>query len=269
MWPQLVGMGLSAIGSFFGKDDEEQVVKQTVDYEAMAESASKAGFNPLTAIRNGGSAGFTNTIHPALSNMAGFGSAFSTLGNALMSFDARADERAELETQIQRATLEGLNRSNAAAVLPPSMIDPPHAAAPSRVSQKQAPLSSSSAIAPTVNAADVPGGGTGTFSDPYDPYIWVWVDGKKVRLPNQNVVGDIENLGTIPAASGASDTLTRFGVPGPLGNPRPQGNPKSSSEKSIMDYQLDDFVAVGKDASGKVKQYFKPWETEWFHPNNW
>lgn len=114
-WGPIIGAGISALGSLFGKDDDEKVVRQEVDYEAMARNAEKAGFNPLTAIRNGGSAGFTNTIHPALSSAAGFGEAFATLGNALMSFDARADERAALEDRLMQAQISALNRSGEAA----------------------------------------------------------------------------------------------------------------------------------------------------------
>lgn len=110
-WGPIIGAGVSAIGSLFGGDDEETTT--TVNYKMMARKAEQAGFNPLTAIRNGGSAGFTTTHHPGLSMAGRFGQAFQTLGNAIMSFDARADERAELEQQLMRKQLERIQRQGA------------------------------------------------------------------------------------------------------------------------------------------------------------
>lgn len=103
-WGPIIGAGISAIGSLFGKGEEQKTTTE-VDYVKMAANAEKAGFNPLTAIRNGGSAGFTTTSHPGLSMMAGIGEAFGTIGNALMAFDPRADERAALEEKLMRAQL--------------------------------------------------------------------------------------------------------------------------------------------------------------------
>lgn len=113
-WGPIIGAGISAISSLFGDDDEKQTTT-TINYRQMAKAAEKAGFNPLTAIRNGGSAGFVTTHHPALSMEDRLGGVFSTLGNALMSFDARADERAELENRLLGAQLEQIGRQNNAA----------------------------------------------------------------------------------------------------------------------------------------------------------
>lgn len=107
-WGPIIGAGVSAIGSLLGDDDEETTT--TINYKMMARKAEQAGFNPLTAIRNGGSAGFTTTHHPGLSMADRFGQAFQTLGNAIMSFDARADERADLEQQLLQAQLERIQR---------------------------------------------------------------------------------------------------------------------------------------------------------------
>lgn len=113
-WGPIIGAGISALGSLFGSDDDKETTT-TVDYRKMAREAEKAGFNPLTAIRNGGSAGFVTTHHPALSMEDRLGGVFSTLGNAIMSFDARADERAQLENKLMTAQLEAIGRQNNAA----------------------------------------------------------------------------------------------------------------------------------------------------------
>lgn len=114
MWGPIIGAGISAIGSLFGGDDDEEV-ETTINYKKMAKKAEQAGFNPLTAIRNGGSAGFTTTHHPGLSMSDRFGQAFQTIGNAIMSFDARADERAELEQQLLKAQIGQINRQGGAS----------------------------------------------------------------------------------------------------------------------------------------------------------
>ncbi|CAH0343308.1 hypothetical protein [Rhizobium sp. CECT 9324] len=64
-----IGAAGSIIGGLFGskKKKEETITDQTttsessVDYQAMADKAAAAGFNPLTAIRNGGTGGFVTT----------------------------------------------------------------------------------------------------------------------------------------------------------------------------------------------------------------
>lgn len=137
-WGPIIGAGISAIGSLFGGDDDEETTT-TVNYRQMARAAEKAGFNPLTAIRNGGSAGFTTTHHPALSSQDRFGQAFQVLGNALMSFDARADERAALEDRLMQAQIDNLNRTQAAASTSFAM-DTPSAAGASVVNAAGRPV---------------------------------------------------------------------------------------------------------------------------------
>lgn len=114
MWGAIAGAAASVIGSLFGGSDDEEVTT-TIDYGAMAKAAEKAGFNPLTAIRNGGSAGFTTTHHPGLSAMSRIGNAAQTLGNALMAFDERADERAYREQVLLRGQLDKVQRVGGAS----------------------------------------------------------------------------------------------------------------------------------------------------------
>lgn len=145
-WGPIIGAGISAIGSLFGDDDDKETTT-TIDYRRMARDAEKAGFNPLTAIRNGGSAGFTTTTHPALSAADRFGAAFGVLGNALMSFDARADERAALENKLLNAQLEHLNRTDAAASQSFAM-DTPSAAGASHVDAGGKPMVNAPLVGP-------------------------------------------------------------------------------------------------------------------------
>ena len=71
----------------------------------MADDASAAGFNPLTAIRNGGSAGFTSTTTPG----NGLSAALSTAGNFLQNFDPFADAKREQESRYVEAQINNLN----------------------------------------------------------------------------------------------------------------------------------------------------------------
>lgn len=72
-------IGGSLLSGIFGSKKKKETT--TINYSEMAASAEAAGFNPLTVLRNGGSAGFTTTVsHPGLSAM---GDAISAIGGHL------------------------------------------------------------------------------------------------------------------------------------------------------------------------------------------
>lgn len=106
--PAIVAAGISAgaslLGGLFGGKSEKQ--ENTVDYVKMVKWAEKAGFNPLTALRAGGAAGFTTTTsHPALSAWSGVGNAISQVAAA---YDPEGDERAALQDDLMRAQLKNI-----------------------------------------------------------------------------------------------------------------------------------------------------------------
>lgn len=93
------------LGLFGGKKKQEKTVTESVvDYEKMSANASAAGFNPLTAIRNGGSAGFTTstTTSPTTSALPGaLQSIGGALGDALSDqFDPVAKKQRQLDTAL-------------------------------------------------------------------------------------------------------------------------------------------------------------------------
>lgn len=72
----------------------------------MVKKAEKAGFNPLTAIRNGGSAGFTSTT---TQGPGGLSAALSAAGNFLQNFDPFADAKRSQESRLVDAQIANLN----------------------------------------------------------------------------------------------------------------------------------------------------------------
>ncbi|MET2831591.1 hypothetical protein [Mesorhizobium shangrilense] len=79
----------------------------------MVQDAEAAGFNPLTAIRNGGSAGFTATSHPGLSSGAFIADALGKVGDIVSSYDPMSKATADLEFKIKQETLRNLQADTA------------------------------------------------------------------------------------------------------------------------------------------------------------
>lgn len=98
----LVGGVLGLFGS--KKKTEKTVTESVVDYAKMRDNAAAAGFNPLTAIRNGGSAGFTTstTTSPTTSQLPGaLQSIGGALGDALSDrFDPLARKQRQYDTAL-------------------------------------------------------------------------------------------------------------------------------------------------------------------------
>lgn len=100
----LISAGASLLGGLLGKKEEKQ--ENTVDYVKMVKWAEKAGFNPLTALRAGGAAGFTTTTsHPALSAWTGVGDA---IGQVAAAFDPQDNARAKLQDELMQAQLDNI-----------------------------------------------------------------------------------------------------------------------------------------------------------------
>lgn len=115
VWNAVAGIA-GAIGSLFGRDDEgTETVQSTVNYRAMVRAAQKAGINPLTALRNGGAAGFasTTTTSPALAseNLLGrISQATGLVAEGLSNQERweRSKVREDLENQMIAAQIQNL-----------------------------------------------------------------------------------------------------------------------------------------------------------------
>lgn len=118
---EIIGAGLGLIGSLFGK--KKQKTETSVNYQQMVDSATAAGFNPLTAIRNGGSAGFTTTTSPTVSQipdaLANFGGVLgSALEKRLDPIEAKKREIDTLMTDVQLKEARALSKRPASFYQP-------------------------------------------------------------------------------------------------------------------------------------------------------
>ena len=129
----ILGAVAGPIAGLF-KKDKPQVTENRVDYKRMVKDAQAAGFNPLTVLRNGGSAGFSTQIHhPALSS-GGIGDLIATGISAAASYDPMAEQSAELQYRIVQEQLKQLQNSNKAEQRRNSFAVPTYTGASGRVS---------------------------------------------------------------------------------------------------------------------------------------
>lgn len=134
---EIISGGLSLLGGLFGskkpkKEKTETVTTNvsTVDYQKMNASAIAAGFNPLTALRNGGAAGFSTststsnstTTVPTTSALPG---ALASVGGILgQAFEKKLDpleaKKRQLDTALVDYQLRQLKDAPAGALYPGS-----------------------------------------------------------------------------------------------------------------------------------------------------
>ena len=112
----MIGAGASILGRVLGGGS--QTTQNTVNYRRLVRDAEAAGFNPLTALRNGGAAGYMRTTTPALSAGGIAGEVLGGVGNFLSNFDPMADQKREAEYQLVQAQIANLNASTTALTRP-------------------------------------------------------------------------------------------------------------------------------------------------------
>ena len=99
---EIITAGAGLLGSLFGS--KKQTTTNEVNYVKMARNARAAGFNPLTALRNGGAAGFTTTTSPTVSQLP---QALGALGGALGdAYEKKVDPLAQKQRQLDTALSE-------------------------------------------------------------------------------------------------------------------------------------------------------------------
>lgn len=120
----LAGPVLGLVGNLFGSKKKKEEVVNRVDYARMVADAEAAGFNPLTALRNGGAAGFSVTSQPVLSSKhAAIGDAIGSIGNFISNFDPFEDKLREAQYGVMQMQLSNLQSNTMAA--PRRMFDVP------------------------------------------------------------------------------------------------------------------------------------------------
>ena len=101
------------VGGLFGKKSKSATTTSRVDYQHIRDGAEAAGFNPLTALRNGGSANATSvSTQPGLSSGEWLADAIGAGANAAANYDPLADKRRELEVDLMEAELDRMQKSN-------------------------------------------------------------------------------------------------------------------------------------------------------------
>lgn len=115
MWDAIASIGSSLLGGLFGGDDEKKTTSE-VDYVKMAANAEAAGFNKLTALRNGGAAGFTTTMGSGPSLSSRVGDALTAGAQAWSNYDPLKADRSEAELALLNAQIGNLNAQTAATV---------------------------------------------------------------------------------------------------------------------------------------------------------
>lgn len=200
LWGAIGSIGSSLVGGLFGK--KKQTTTSEVNYERMAYLASKAGFNPLTAIRNGGSSGFTSTTSPTVSAMPeALANLGGVLGEALgKKLDPIEAKKRELDTALVDAQLRELKQGPQL----PGRFYQPRQYTGTKVSQQLAPRLGA---ASTRSAASVP-----AAYKPLNPNLKAGDDPEASSLGLDNRRYGLINPGFIPDAGGPLSQI--FGEPG-------------------------------------------------------
>lgn len=218
----LLGGIIGAVGSLFG-GSKKQETTSSVDYKKMAREATEAGFNPLTAIRNGGSAGFTTTTGPSISNTPEILSNLGgILGDALGDkLDPIQAKRREIDTLLVDRQLRQLKEGPQV----PGRLMTPRTFEGVKVSQQIVPRLSAS----TPKAASVP-----AAYDLGNPNGYEQSDAKKMNYGNQSWW---KSNPWLPAAEAVEDDLGD--VAGSL-----YGAPKLAVD---LGYNLGRWSLMGRD----------------------
>lgn len=127
----LIGAGSSLLGGILGRNSAKKQARQERawaledreyargTYQRLVEDSEAAGFNPLTALRGGGGAGYTATTAPFLSSGSSGGgehiaNALTNVGSIIANFDPFEDKLREAQYGVMQAQLANLQANTAA-----------------------------------------------------------------------------------------------------------------------------------------------------------
>lgn len=119
----LIGGAISAAGSLFAPKPkatkQTETVTNSIDLGKLRADAEAHGFNPLTIIRGGGLAGYTNSTGvmsmPAGADMR-LSNAFQVFGSAVSQwqYDPYGQEKSQMELRLAEAQIRALNSGGGA-----------------------------------------------------------------------------------------------------------------------------------------------------------
>lgn len=173
-------------GGLFGS--KKETTKQTTDFVALRKSAEAAGFNPLTALKATGGAGFQQTTHPGLSSAEWLAEAIGAGAQAWAKFDPMQQQKDQLELDLMTAEVQRLKAS------------PSYQAFPSPPASRHV-LGNEEVVFPERQKFDL-------YVDVYDSLTKRWV-----TIPNPDLLdaGPVE-IATGLATIGAADAVQN-GIP--------------------------------------------------------
>lgn len=124
------------VGGLLGGNKQSTTTTSSVNYEQMVRSAQAAGFNPLTALRNGGSAGFATT------NSISSRPFLAEVGAAAADYIANPHQQAdaELARELDRARLENIRAQTKAMNSSTTLMAAPDAPQSWKLKPEYAPL---------------------------------------------------------------------------------------------------------------------------------
>lgn len=152
--PPLVGtIAKGLIGKLFGRKKSSN----TVNYAALVKNSRKAGFNPLTALRNGGSANSTSTS-PVFTGAEFIRDAIEGVTDTIFNRDQleRDAEMDEIKRELMREELKEVQSRNKRIAQNPNFgYSIPHVGTQSKKSG-QIPASGSVGVLPDISPSVVP-----------------------------------------------------------------------------------------------------------------
>lgn len=211
----ILGAGASIIGSLFGSKSKKQQTTTTsyVDYNRLVSTAQAAGFNPLTALRNGGAAGFSvsNSTTPAAplsariaDGVSGAMHHLSQSDNFLANFDPHRDAARNQTYRHVEAMINNLDASTASYM----RAGPVNVTGSNAGGIERRPSGRAGHLSTSVVLDGFKYGGTGEGGAIED--MWVAYrrpDGSHVRVPNPNLPDGEQML--IPPIAAAENAITR------------------------------------------------------------
>lgn len=205
LFTSILGAVAGPIAGLFKKKEKPQVTENRVNYKQMVADAEAAGFNPLTVLRNGGSAGYgTSVQHPALSSSWGerFADTIATGVSAWANFDPMAEARSNLEYQLVEEQLKTAKRQGSRSFDVPTYRGGTVRTSPGGFVASNAGPSAYASSSPGYQSSN--NIWAGSVFDPWIQQMPGWPSASKVEDEYSDIVGNAYGVAKVLADTSAS-----------------------------------------------------------------